>query len=124
MQVTDNDNVIHLPLVYGKLKLGWNIPLVKGVSMMQPAVVINYFTEYYADAYMPALRTFHLQNEVKIGNYPFLDICVTFKLKRANLYVAYTNVYSLAKDNRYFTTPHYPMRDSKIMFGLRWRLYN
>ncbi|MDY6436998.1 MAG: putative porin [Bacteroidales bacterium] len=123
MQVTDNDNVLHLPLVYGKLKLGWNIRLVKGVSILQPAVVINYFTEYYADAYMPALRVFHLQNDVKIGNYPFLDINLTIKLKRANLYVAYTNVYSLSNDNRYFTTPHYPMRDSKIMFGLRWRLY-
>ena len=124
MQVADNDNVVHLPLIYGKLKLGWDITLVKGVSMMQPAVVINYFTEYYADAYMPSLRTFYLQKDVKIGNYPFLDFCVTFKLKRANLYVAYTNIYSLAKDNRYFTTPHYPMRDSKLMFGLRWRLYN
>ena len=123
MQMTDNDNVIHLPLIYGKVKFGWNINLVKGISMLQPAVVINYFTEYYADAYMPALRTFHLQNEVKIGNYPFLDIVVTFKLKRANIFVAYTNVYSLTKDNRYFTTPHYPMRDSKIMFGIRWRMY-
>jgi len=123
MQISDNEEVIHLPLFYGKMKFGWNINLVKGISMMQPAVVINYFTEYYADAYMPALRTYHLQNDVKIGNYPFLDLCVTFKLKRANLFVSYTNIYSLTKDNRYFTTPHYPMRDSKFIFGVKWRLY-
>ena len=123
MQVTDNENVIHLPLFYGKLKLGWNINLVKGVSMMQPSVVINYFTEYYADAYMPALRTYYLQNDVKIGNYPFLDFYITFKIKRANVFVGYTNIYTLAQDNRYFTTPHYPMRDSKFVFGVKWRLY-
>ena len=123
MQVADNDNVIHLPLFYGKLKLGWNIAIVKGVSAVQPSVVINYFTEYYADAYMPALRTYYLQNDVKIGNYPFLDLYITFKVKRANIFVGYTNFYSLAKDNRYFTTPHYPMRDSKFIFGLKWRLY-
>ena len=123
MQVTDNENVIHLPLFYGKLKLGWNINLVKGVSMMQPSVVINYFTEYYADAYMPALRTYYLQNDVKIGNYPFLDFYITFKIKRANVFVGYTNIYTLAQDNRYFTTPHYPMRDSKFIFGVKWRLY-
>jgi hypothetical protein len=123
MQVTDNDNVIHLPLFYGKLKLGWNIAIVKGVSTVQPSVVINYFTEYYADAYMPALRTYYLQNDVKIGNYPFLDLYITFKVKRANIFVGYTNFYSLAKDNRYFTTPHYPMRDSKFIFGVKWRLY-
>ena len=123
MQVADNEDVVHLPLFYGKLKLGWNINLVKGISMMQPSVVINYFTEYYADAYMPALRTYHLQKDVKIGNYPFLDFYITFKIKRANIFVGYTNIYSLSKDNRYFTTPHYPMRDSKFVFGVKWRLY-
>ena len=123
MQVADNENVVHLPLFYGKLKLGWNINLVKGISMMQPSLVINYFTEYYADAYMPALRTYYLQNAVKIGNYPFLDLYITFKVKRANIFVGYTNIYSLSRDNRYFTTPHYPMRDSKLIFGVKWRLY-
>ena len=123
MQMSDNEDVIHLPAFYGKLKFGWDITLVKGISMMQPAIVINYFTEYYADAYMPATRTFYLQNDVKIGNYPFLDFYLTFKLKRANIFVGYTNIYSLSKDYRYFTTPHYPMRDSKFIFGLKWRLY-
>ena len=123
MQITDNEDVVHLPLFYGKLKFGWDITLVKGVSMMQPAFVINYFTEYYADAYMPATRVFYLQNDVKIGNYPFLDFYITFKLKRANIFVGYTNIYSLSKDNRYFTTPHYPMRDSKWVLGVKWRLY-
>ena len=123
MQIADNEDVVHLPLFYGKLKFGWDITLVKGVSMMQPAFVINYFTEYYADAYMPATRVFYLQNDVKIGNYPFLDFYITFKLKRANIFVGYTNIYSLSKDNRYFTTPHYPMRDSKWFLGVKWRLY-
>ncbi len=123
MQVADNEDVVHLPLFYGKLKLGWDITLVKDVSMMQPAFVINYFTEYYADAYMPATRVFYLQNNVKIGNYSFLDFYITFKLKRANIFVGYTNIYSLSKDNRYFTTPHYPMRDSKWVLGVKWRLY-
>lgn len=123
MQIADNEDVVHLPVFYSKLKLGWDITLVKGVSMMQPAFVINYFTEYYADAYMPATRVFYLQNDVKIGNYPFLDFYITFKLKRANIFVGYTNIYSLSKDNRYFTTPHYPMRDSKWVLGVKWRLY-
>ena len=91
--------------------------------MMQPAVVLNYFTEYYADAYMPALRTFYLQNKVKVGNYPFLDFYITFKLKRANIYVGYTNIYSFTQLHRYISTPHYPMSDPKFIFGVKWRLY-
>lgn len=123
MQKANNEDVVHLPTFYGKVKMGWNITLVKNVSLLQPSIVLNYFTEYYADAYMPATRTYYLQNEVKIGNYPFVDIYLTFKLKRASVYFGITNVYSFTKDNRYFLTPHYPARDYKLLLGVNWRLY-
>lgn len=123
LQITNNDKIIHLPYFQGKIKFAYNIDLVKNISMMQPSIVINYFTSYYADAYMPALRTFYLQDDVKVGNYPYIDLCVTFKLKDANIFVLYTNMYSLTGDNRYYTTPHYPMRDSRLCFGVKWRLY-
>lgn len=123
LQTTNNNDVIHIPTFQAKAKLAYNITLVKNISMMQPSIAIKYFTEYYADAYMPALRTFYLQNEVKVGNYPYIDLCVTFKIKRANIFVQYTNMYSLTGDYRYFTTPHYPMRDSRFCLGVNWRLY-
>lgn len=123
LQTTNNSDVIHIPSFQSKIKLAYNITLVKNVSMMQPSIVIKYFTEYYADAYMPALRTFYLQNEIKVGNYPYIDFCVTFKIKQANIFVQYTNMYSLTKYFRYFSTPHYPMRDSRFCLGVNWRLY-
>lgn len=123
LQKSSDEDVIHIPTFEGKLKLAYNITLVKNISMMQPSIVINYFSKYYADAYMPALRTFYLQNEVEVGNYPYIDLCVTFKIKRANIFVKYTNMYSLTGDNRYFSTPHYPMRDSRFCLGVKWRLY-
>ena len=123
LQATNNDKVIHIPTFQGKIKFAYNITLVKNISMMQPSITVNYFTEYYADAYMPALRTFYLQDKVKVGNFPYIDLCVTFKIKRANIFVQYTNMYSLTGDNRYFTTPHYPMRDSRFCLGVNWRLY-
>ena len=123
LQTTDNNDIIHIPSFQAKAKFAYNITLVKNISMMQPSIIINYFTEYYADAYMPALRTFYLQNDTKVGNFPYIDLCVTFKIKRANIFVQYTNMYSLTKDYRYYTTPHYPMRDSRFCLGVNWRLY-
>lgn len=123
LQKADNEDVIHLPAFQGKIKFGYTIPLVKNISSIQPSIVVNYFTEYYADAYMPSTRTFYLQNDVKVGNYPYIDFCLTFKIKRANVFAQYTNMYSLTRNNRYFTTPHYPMRDSRFCFGVVWRLY-
>ena len=123
LETTDNNDIIHIPTFQGKIKFAYNIDLVKNISLMQPSITINYFTKYYADAYMPALRTFYLQNDVKVGNFPYIDLCVTFKIKSANIFVQYTNLYSLTGDYRYFTTPHYPMRDSRFCFGVKWRLY-
>ena len=123
LQTTNNDDIVHLPTFQAKFKIAYNITLVKNNSMMQPSIAVKYFTKYYADAYMPALRTFYLQNEVQVGNYPYIDLCVTFKIKRANMYVLYTNMYSLTNDNRYMTTPHYPIRDSRLCLGISWRLY-
>lgn len=123
LQTTNNENIVHIPSFQAKAKFAYNITLVKNISMMQPSITINYFTEYYADAYMPSLRTFYLQNEVKVGNFPYIDLCITFKVKEANIFVQYTNMYSLTKDYRYFTTPHYPMRDSRFCLGVKWRLY-
>lgn len=123
LQATNNEEVVHIPTFQAKVKIAYNITLVKNNSMMQPSIAVKYFTKYYADAYMPALRTFYLQNDVKVGNFPYIDLCVTFKIKRANIYVLYTNMYSLTNDNRYITTPHYPMRDSRLCLGINWRLY-
>ncbi|MBR5604087.1 MAG: hypothetical protein IKW51_07740 [Bacteroidales bacterium] len=123
LQTTNNNDVIHLPSFQGKIKFAYNITLVKNRSMMQPSIAVKYFTQYYADAYMPSLRTFYLQDNVLVGNFPYIDLCVTFKIRQANIFVLYTNMYSLTNDNRYFTTPHYPMRDSRFCLGLNWRLY-
>ena len=123
LQTTNNTDIIHLPTFQGKIKFAYNITLVKNISLMQPSIAVNYFTKYYADAYMPALRTFYLQDDVKIGNFPYIDLCVTFKIKRANIFVQYTNMYSLTRYNGYYTTPHYPMRDSRFCLGVNWRLY-
>lgn len=122
-QKSDNEDVLRLPAISSRLKICFTQPLLKGKAILQPGVTIQYFTKYYADAYMPSLHAFYLQNDVKIGNYPFIDVYIAMKIKRANLYVQYSNIYALAGDYNYFSTPHYPMRDNRFYFGINWRLY-
>lgn len=119
----DNHSVVHIPSFYAKAKIGYLIPLVKNISYLQPCVTVCYFTNYYADAYMPVTRTFYLQDDVSIGDYPLMDFYVTFKIKRADVFVGYTNLYSFSQDFSYFNSPHFPARDRRFVFGVRWRLY-
>lgn len=124
VQKASNEDVMHLPLFMGRLKLAYSQPLFHNAATIQPSITVEYFTKYYADAYMPATRTFYLQNEVKIGNYPFIDMAISIKVKKADIFVIYSNMFLLTGNYDAFIAPHYPMRGSKFFFGVNWRLFN
>lgn len=122
-QKPDIDSVLHLPEFGANLKFAFSQALFDNAAVMQPGFNLRWFSAYYADAYMPALRSFYVQNETKVGDYPYLDVYLALKVKRANIYVQYANLLGLTGDYNYFTTPHYPMRDTRFYFGVNWRFY-
>ena len=122
-QNSDNEDVVHLPVITSKLKFAFTQPIFKKAAIFQPGICIQYFSSYYADSYMPALHSFYWQDKVKVGNYPFVDLYIALKIKRANIYIQYSNIYSLAQDFSYYTTPTYPMRDSRVYFGIKRRMF-
>ena len=124
LQKSSNEEVMHLPLVLGQLKVGYSQPIFHKAATLHPSLTVRYFTKYYADAYMPATRTFYLQNEVEIGNFPFIDLALAIKVKKAHIFAAYSNMFLLTGNYNSFIAPHYPMRDSKIFIGVNWRLFN
>ena len=124
MQKASNEEIIHLPLLLSKIKVGYSQPIFKKAATLQPSLTVQYFTKYHADAYMPALRTFYLQDDVLIGNFPFIDLALAINVKQADIYIQYSNMFLLTGNHDSFIAPHYPMRDSKIFFGINWRLFN
>ena len=124
LQKSSNETVMHLPLLLGHLKIGYSQPVFHKVATLHPSITVRYFTKYYADAYMPATRIFYLQNEVAIGNYPFIDLALALNVKKAHIFFAYSNMFLITGNYNSFIAPHYPMRDSKIFIGINWRLFN
>ena len=124
LQKSSNEEVMHLPLLLGQLKVGYSQPIFHKAATLLPSLTVRYFTKYYADAYMPATRTFYLQNEVEIGNFPFIDLAVALKVKKAHIFAVYSNMFLLTGNYDAFIAPHYPMRSSKVFIGINWRLFN
>lgn len=122
-QYANNDSVLHVPALLSRLRMLYTLEVIKNVAIVQIGLDALYHSNYYADAWMPALRTFHLQNNKQVGNYPFLDAHVALKLKRARLFFQVTNLYSLTNNHYYYTTPGYPMRDQRFVLGVNWRFY-
>ncbi len=122
-QKVSNDTILHIPEYSGMIKLAFVQDLFSKAATIKPGITLRWFSSYYADAYMPALRTFYLQDEKKIGNFPYLDVFLTLKVKKANLFVQYENLFGLLGNYTYYTTPHYPMRDPRLYFGVKWRFF-
>lgn len=122
-QKTDSDTLLHLPEFSARLRLAFSQRVFSNAGIIQPGIDVSWFSAYYADAYMPALRSFYLQNEKVIGNYPFIDVYLALKVKRARLFVQYSNLFGLMKQYNYYTTLHYPMRDPRLYFGVSWKFF-
>ena len=113
-------NAIRVPDYIVSSSLYCNLHLFNKAMFAQIGVDGFYNSSYYADAYMPALRSFYQQNTKKIGNYYYLDFFINMQVKRARMFVKYQHFNSWFGDYSYYMTPHYPMQDASLKFGVSW----
>jgi hypothetical protein len=119
-----NKDIIRVPDFLARVSIYPTLSLFKNAAVLQPGIDIMYNTAYYASAYMPALRMFYLQDEKKIGNYPYIDIFANLMVKRFRIFVKYQHLNSLWSQNKYYMIPHYPMEGASFKFGLSWSFYD
>ncbi len=123
-QATSMPSVIRLPAFSGVANLYFKSTVFKKAATLQTGVQLRYFTAYKANAYMPEIRAFYLQNEVTIGNYLWADVYITLRVKRARLFVKMRNVTGYFEGYNYWLAPHYPDRDAAFYFGISWRFHD
>ena len=82
-------------------------------------------TKYYAQGYDPALSVFYNQADVKVGNYPYLDVFVSAKWKRMRILIKYQHInYNLFGNKEYFAVAKYPLNPGMFKIGLSWAFYD
>lgn len=117
-QTSTEESVIALPkiAVYSNLYLQFRVAKVLSVQL---GVDCNYYTKYYAPGYQPSTMGFYRQNEVKVGNYPFMNIYANMRLSKARFYVMMSHFnQGLFGGENYFALPHYPMNQSRFQMGV------
>jgi hypothetical protein len=117
-QTTSNENVLPLPnfAVYSNLYLRFTIAKVLHVQL---GVDCNYYTAYYAPMYNPATMSFHTQQDIKCGNFAFMNAYANFKLKKARFFIAMTHFnQGLFGGNNYFSIPHHPLNPRRLQMGV------
>lgn len=116
-QTTSNQGVLPAPklAIYSNLYVLFKIA---GVLHVQLGVDCDYYTKYHAPNYQPATMSFANQQEIEVGNYPFMNVYVNMKLKRARFYIMMSHVNQGLMGNRYFALPHYPMNPRRFQMGV------
>ncbi|MBN1649845.1 MAG: hypothetical protein JW857_00875 [Bacteroidales bacterium] len=123
-QGVSESDIVRVPKFYSNTKFFFTSILFSGALDLELAVNVRYYSKYYANAYMPALRSFYLQDEQLIGDYPYVDLIVNAKIKRARIFFKYEQFNASYMPQNYFIGPHYPNPDASISFGVIWQLFN
>ncbi len=123
-QKASKEEAIRIPEFIGDLSIYYTKALFKNASIVQIGIDFLYNTSYKAYAYMPATRSFYVQNNKTIGNYIYADVFLNLQVKRARLFLKYINLMSLFNMYDYYTVPSYPMQDDGIRFGVSWMFYD
>lgn len=115
-QTTSDASVIPLPslAVYTNMYFKFRIATLK----VQLGVDCDYYTRYFAPRYQPATASFANQTDVKLGNYPFMNVYANFKLSKTRFFVLMSHVNQGWFSRDYFSMPDYPLNPRRIQIGL------
>ena len=131
-QNSSNKTVLPVPAlnIYSNLYLRFKIAHVLRCDF---GADVRYFTKYYAPDYVPILGQYAIQtntdtngndNRIEIGNYPVANVYANFHLKHTRFFIMISHFNAGTGRKNYFFTPHYPLNQSILRFGLSWNFFN
>jgi hypothetical protein len=125
-QKSSKEDVIPVPdlNIYTNLYLHFKIARVLSCDLGGD---LRYFTKYYAPDYSPALGIYTIQegdSKVEVGNYPIVNVYANFHLKHTRFFIMFSHVNAGSGKKNYFLTPHYPLNDRTLRFGISWNFFN
>jgi len=123
-QKVSKADVLHLPEIAGRVTGSYSVSLFKRALHLRTGLSVLYNSAFYADAYMPALRSYYLQNSVKTGDYPYVDGFVNIRVKRARIFLMVKHLNGGLNGYDYIMVPGYPMPDMGLRFGISWMFYD
>lgn len=124
-QKSSNEEVLPVPLlnIYTNLYFKFKVARVLSVNL---GADLRYFTKYKALDYSPALGQYTVQdngeNNVEIGNYPYVNVYANLHLKHTRFFIMMSHVNASAGE--YFLVPHYPLNGRVLRFGVSWNFFN
>jgi hypothetical protein len=127
-QQSSNSDILDLPLFTTRSTFYFEhlfkFKSTNGRLNVQLGVDAIYHTPYHPYSYMPATGRFYRQETVTEGNYPFVNVFLNLKLRRARMFVMYDHLNSGWMGYDYNMVPSYPQNTRMLRYGVAWTFYN
>ena len=126
-QHSSKKSVLPVPAfnAYTNLYIKFKIVKVLNVDL---GADMRYFTSYEAPDYSPYMGQYTVQgngeNNVKIGNYPIVNVYANVHIKHTRFFVMMSHINAGQGDKNYFFAPHYPMNERVFRIGVSWNFFN
>jgi hypothetical protein len=128
IQQSSNPDVLDLPLASfraaGYFEHLFKFSSTGGRLYLQLGVDVTYNTLYHPYNYMPATGRFFRQDQYELGNYPYFNPFLNFKLRRTRVFLMFDHVNSGYMGYDYDMVPFYPMNVRMFRYGLAWTFYD
>jgi hypothetical protein len=121
--VLNGNNELNVPELISRNTFYYSNHVFKKAMYLQTGVTLNYFTEYYMNAYDSLLAEFYVQNETKLGGFPRLDFFIDAKIRQTRIFLKAEHFNSSFTGYDYYSAPNYPYRDFIVRFGLVWNFF-
>lgn len=118
-----NSLQIQLPEFAAKGRWYLNGRIFKKVLLVQAGIDFWYNTSYYGNNWNPVSKTFYLQNQRTIGNYPMVDLFICGQVKKAVLFAKLEHANMDFIQGAAYASPHYPFPTRAFKLGIKWRMY-
>lgn len=123
-QHLSDESALRLPKLMVNPIFSYEQDFFKGALQAMGGIECYFNTSWKAPAYMPATRSFYLQNSREMGNYPFIDVFINLRMKRARLFLLLQHVNQGLTGYNYYMIPGYPMPDRAFKFGINWMFFD
>ena len=126
-QHSSKESVLPVPALnaYTNLYIKFKVVKVLNVDL---GADMRYFTSYEAPDYSPYMGQYTVQgngeNNVKIGNYPIVNVYANVHIKHTRFFVMMSHINAGQGDKNYFFAPHYPMNERVFRIGVSWNFFN
>lgn len=126
-QHSSKESVLPVPAfnAYTNLYIKFKVVKVLNVDL---GADMRYFTSYDAPDYSPYMGQYTVQgngeNNVKIGNYPIVNVYANVHIKHTRFFVMMSHINAGQGDKNYFFAPHYPMNERVFRIGVSWNFFN